>query len=936
MNLPRRIRLLLLAVAFCGLYGSAEAQNATLTITNNGPNSGAVGVQPGGNVCNPNPGGGGGGAPCTFSYPIGTPLRLMANSPSTPGIFNNGTGDALGCGMNGTSVCEFILNGNSSITATFDAAGGPFPSLTINLVSHGGGKGNVGTDNNQCQDFELGFSACTTYYGAGSSVRLQGRSMPGNIFAGFSNGTVDAGGCAGTENCHFTLSDNSTVDATFAALSSVAISPSSATTNVGNSVFFAARATFTNGMQRDSFNGSTPWQSHVQMDAARFSLAAEVVDNKLYAFGGVDGFCPSGGGSCPFSPKSTVDVFDPLVTLIAEFPQAWTSRAPMTIPRGSLASAVVGGRIYAIGGHTSGGATVASMESYDPSTNAWSTRDPMSGPRAGMAAAVVNTIIYVVGGSASAGSGGSTPLNTVEAFDAANDEWLTTAPPAMQVARHLPAAAAVNGILYVIGGDGTGSVEAFDPAGGSWTMKAPMPGGGGSHKAVALNGLIYVVGGSPVTVKVYNPALNAWTTLSSTSQQPSGQFALAVLDGRLFAAGGNLSDNTAVTALLANRPPEATWWSHNTAVGQINSGNSGSVSGLAAGTATISARLVTFDTGGNVPSGGTSATLTVTSGGGGGSTIFVNGPNQAFTQVGQANWGCGTFNQNAPGPWTVTVDYGEGGGVEPMPFTPDPPMGTCSSPTGISKGVFYFNHAYSAPGTYHVVVTVRNTVTNATGTHAFDVEVEVGGGGGGACVPIVSNISVIGTVPFDRVHVAVFDRVTGQLLTDDDTALPLGFFDDASLPDGQYRFEFSVPAGYQVTPAILIVDAVCGEPININLTVQEIAPDPPSISVAPSTNTLWPPNKKMVTITIDVVTSGPQGHPVSVELVSITSSEPGGENDVAGAAFGTDDRVFQLRAKRLGGGPGRVYTVTYRVTDTVTGLSSTATTTIVVPHDQGQ
>jgi hypothetical protein len=69
--------------------------------------------------------------------------------------------------------------------------------------------------------------------------------------------------------------------------------------------------------------------------------------------------------------------------------------------------------------------------------------------------------------------------------------------------------------------------------------------------------------------------------------------------------------------------------------------------------------------------------------------------------------------------------------------------------------------------------------------------------------------------------------------------------------------------------------------------------------------------------------------------VSITCNEPAA-GDIAGAAFGTDDRTFEVRARRSGGGTGRIYTVTYRATDTVTGLSTLASTTIVVAHDQGR
>jgi len=138
-----------------------------------------------------------------------------------------------------------------------------------------------------------------------------------------------------------------------------------------------------------------------------------------------------------------------------------------------------------------------------------------------------------------------------------------------------------------------------------------------------------------------------------------------------------------------------------------------------------------------------------------------------------------------------------------------------------------------------------------------------------------------------------------------------------------------------VTPASFIVDAVCGQTIHLNATVQAIPSVPPTISLTLSPNSIWPPNNKMVNATATISASSPNGHATTVTLVSIASNEPGND-DIAGAAVGTDDRTFQVRAQRLGSGSGRIYTVTYRATDTVTGLSTTVTATIVVPHDQGK
>lgn len=165
-------------------------------------------------------------------------------------------------------------------------------------------------------------------------------------------------------------------------------------------------------------------------------------------------------------------------------------------------------------------------------------------------------------------------------------------------------------------------------------------------------------------------------------------------------------------------------------------------------------------------------------------------------------------------------------------------------------------------------------------------------------------------------------------------AIPGGTFETTSEGDVfPVPVSITPPAGMVATPAHFAFLSPCDGFFEQTVV---IAPPPPVIAVAPSPEMLWPPNNKMRTVSVAIEASSPAGNPTTVELVSIVSNEPGGAADVAGAAFGTDDRTFQLRATRLGGGGGRVYTVTYRVTDTVTGGTTTATATVVVPHAMGQ
>jgi hypothetical protein len=122
-----------------------------------------------------------------------------------------------------------------------------------------------------------------------------------------------------------------------------------------------------------------------------------------------------------------------------------------------------------------------------------------------------------------------------------------------------------------------------------------------------------------------------------------------------------------------------------------------------------------------------------------------------------------------------------------------------------------------------------------------------------------------------------------------------------------------------------------------SVAVVDTTPPELSISVAPMT--LWPPNHKLRTVKVSVVTSDICDANPAVRLVSIVSNEPDNglgdgdtSQDVQGALLGTDDREFQLRAERSGPGSGRIYTITYSATDH-SGNVTLRQTSVSVPHN---
>src|SRR5437870_1756804 len=129
------------------------------------------------------------------------------------------------------------------------------------------------------------------------------------------------------------------------------------------------------------------------MPTPRVLLGAAAANNgKLYAVGGGD----SSGAA-----TGTVYKYDPAS-------DSWASRADMPTARhGFGAAAGISGRLYAIGGFDGSGScsslgACAANEEYDPATNGWASRASMPTARYALGvAAATNGKIYAVGGYSS-------------------------------------------------------------------------------------------------------------------------------------------------------------------------------------------------------------------------------------------------------------------------------------------------------------------------------------------------------------------------------------------------------------------------------------------------------------------------------------------------------------------------------------------------------
>jgi glucose/arabinose dehydrogenase len=142
-----------------------------------------------------------------------------------------------------------------------------------------------------------------------------------------------------------------------------------------------------------------------------------------------------------------------------------------------------------------------------------------------------------------------------------------------------------------------------------------------------------------------------------------------------------------------------------------------------------------------------------------------------------------------------------------------------------------------------------------------------------------------------------------------------------------------VPAGnvFPVGTTTITYSATDGAGLTTTATqtVTVLDDTAPTISGASATpNSLWPPNSQMKDVTIHYTTADNCG--TVTPSLAVSSNEPvgpGGDWQIV------DAHHVKLRAKRDGGGSGRIYTITILAVDAA-GNATSQNVTVTVPHNQ--
>jgi N-acetylneuraminic acid mutarotase len=135
-------------------------------------------------------------------------------------------------------------------------------------------------------------------------------------------------------------------------------------------------------------NPAAGWQQRASLSNGRHHMGSAVLNGRIYAIGGQHRH------DAQLMTQGTVESYDPGT-------DRWTPRAGIPRPRGHISSTtfVLAGRIVVAGGEISHGSRIADVNAYDPGCNCWASLTPLPSAKAsGVAGPLGDGFLYTGGG----------------------------------------------------------------------------------------------------------------------------------------------------------------------------------------------------------------------------------------------------------------------------------------------------------------------------------------------------------------------------------------------------------------------------------------------------------------------------------------------------------------------------------------------------------
>ena len=307
---------------------------------------------------------------------------------------------------------------------------------------------------------------------------------------------------------------------------------------------------------------SSQWIARPPLRHARGGLGVARVRRQIFAIGGFE------------VVDKVATYFDVVEARLVKGSGRWRDLAPMPTARANLATAEVGGLVYAIGGLDDVN-DFDVVETLDPRSGRWTTSVPLPQPRVRPGAAGLGGLLYVAGGEVKLAPDTFEITNSVLVYDPKEHSWRSAAP--MPTARTGLRLVASGRYLYAIGGAAIGqpgqfgpsltTVERYDPKSNRWATMNPMVESrvlpcavqtkvGNRHVLVVVGGAEFSAAGTAVqarpTTEVFDPHTGRWTLLDVLLPFGRGSHDCATeADGTVLAIGG-INSVGGTPVILAN------------------------------------------------------------------------------------------------------------------------------------------------------------------------------------------------------------------------------------------------------------------------------------------------------------------------------------------------------------------------------------------------
>jgi N-acetylneuraminic acid mutarotase len=266
------------------------------------------------------------------------------------------------------------------------------------------------------------------------------------------------------------------------------------------------------------------WTTKTPMPTPRFGFTIFVFENKIHVVGGyTDGI----------QPTSAYEIYDPETNIW----ETKESASNLLAYREGYDTNVVDGKVYIMGGQSSPYRPWPSTDAntvYDPAADTWTSMSPMPIGVASYASAVVGNKIFVIGGR----NYNYTPsiFNLTQIYDTESDTWSYGA-SMLATAKQIEggATAGINAPqrIYVFGGltlqDGESTstyiTRVYNPEIDSWSTGSSMQTPRSFFSVAVVNDKLYVIGGQIATKNndsyVYKAENEQYTPIGYGMPNPS-------------------------------------------------------------------------------------------------------------------------------------------------------------------------------------------------------------------------------------------------------------------------------------------------------------------------------------------------------------------------------------------------------------------------------